>query len=164
MPLRENPVFPGHEHSPHALIPFAYVNREGQGMGRDLRRLVLIICRALKYHLYAEAAADNEQTSGGIHMNRDDDIRIAQEFRKRQNRQILAVAIALFLVLLAGVVHKRPDIFGSFSSSVLFGVQAVFIAAFIGFTAMNWRCPVCRNHLGGDINRRLCSKCGTRLQ
>jgi multisubunit Na+/H+ antiporter MnhB subunit len=93
-----------------------------------------------------------------------ENIRIMKEFRKRQTRQIIAVATALFLVLLVAVIHKRPDIFGEFSSGVLFAAQAVFIAAFIGFSAVNWRCPSCNRHLGGDIYRRACRKCGVRLQ
>lgn len=91
------------------------------------------------------------------------DGKTAKEFKKLQTRQIIAVAIALFLVLLAAVIHKRPDLFGGFSSRSLFAAQAIIIAAFIGFTAVNWRCPSCRKHLGGDINRRVCSKCGARL-
>ena len=76
----------------------------------------------------------------------------------------MAAAAALFLVLGVAVVNKRPDIFGEFSSSLLFAAQAIIIAAFIGFTAMNWRCPSCGKHLGGDIYRSVCRKCGVRLQ
>ncbi len=97
-------------------------------------------------------------------MQRSDEERIPQEFRKRQTRQILAVAIALFLVLLVAVIHKRPDLFGTFPRELLFAAQAVVIAAFIGFTSVNWRCPSCGKHLGGDISRRQCRKCGARLQ
>jgi hypothetical protein len=87
-----------------------------------------------------------------------------KEFRKRQTRQIIAVAMALFLVLLAAVIWKRPDIFGEFSPEILFSAQAIVIAAFIGFTSANWRCPSCNKHLGGDINRGTCGKCGARLR
>jgi DMSO reductase anchor subunit len=93
-----------------------------------------------------------------------DEERVTKEFRKRQSRQIVAMAIVLFLVLLAAVVHKRPDIFGEISRPLLFAAQAVGIALFIGFTSMNWRCPACGKYLGGDIYRRFCRKCGARLQ
>ncbi len=92
-----------------------------------------------------------------------DDIGIMKEFRRRQTRQIVAVAIALFLVLLVAVIHRRSDIFGDISKHMLFAVQALLIALFIGFTAVNWRCPSCGKHLGGDIHRSRCSKCGSRL-
>jgi hypothetical protein len=104
------------------------------------------------------------QAFGLLAMRTKDDIGIIKEFKKLQTRQIIGVAITLFLVLFAAVIHKRPDLFGEFSSQSLFAAQAIFVAAFIGFTAVNWRCPSCRKHLGGDINRRACSKCGTRLQ
>ena len=89
--------------------------------------------------------------------------RIIREFRLRQNRQFIAIATALFLVALSAVVYKRPDQFGEYSQNALFGAQAVVIAAFIGFTYMNWRCPSCAKYLGGDITRRICKKCGARL-
>lgn len=87
-----------------------------------------------------------------------------RDFRLRQSRQMLAVAIALFLVLLLAVLYKRPDHFGEFSKDTLFAMQLVLISAFIGFTAINWRCPSCKKHLGSNINRRVCKKCGTRLR
>jgi hypothetical protein len=89
--------------------------------------------------------------------------RIVKDFRTRQNRQFIAIAAALFLVLLCGVVYKRPDLFGEYSKNALFGTQAVIIAAFIGVTFVNWRCPACTKYLGNDINRRICKKCGARL-
>lgn len=93
-----------------------------------------------------------------------DDSKIIKEFRLRQTRQILAVATALFLVLLAAVLHKRADIFTAFPRQALFAAQAIVIAAFIGFTAWNWRCPSCGRHLGSDIGRNRCRRCGARLQ
>jgi hypothetical protein len=89
---------------------------------------------------------------------------IRKEFRKRQTRQIAAIAAALFLVLLGAVLHKRPDLVGAVSRQAIFSLQAIVIAAFLGFTAMNWRCPSCGKHLGGDIHRQRCRKCGARLQ
>ncbi len=86
------------------------------------------------------------------------------EFRRLQTRQILASAIALFLVLGAAVVHKRPDIFGAFTSTNLFTAQAIVIVGFIAYSAVNWRCPSCKKYLGADIYKTVCRKCRTRLQ
>ena len=97
-------------------------------------------------------------------MEKKDRNRIVQDFRALQSRQFIAIAAALFLVLLAGVIHRRPDLFGEFSKSTLFGAQVAVIAAFIGFTGFNWRCPSCTKYLGNDINRHICKKCGARLR
>jgi len=87
-----------------------------------------------------------------------------REFEARQSRQFIAIAAALFLVMLCAVIYKRPDIFGEFSTTALFGAQALCIASFVGFTAQNWRCPSCGKYLGNDIIRRACKKCGARLR
>lgn len=97
-------------------------------------------------------------------MEKKDRNRTMQDFRLRQNRQFIAIAAALFLVLLSAVIYRRPDLFGEFSKSTLFGAQVAIIAAFIGFTGFNWRCPSCTRYLGNDINRRICKKCGARLR
>jgi hypothetical protein len=97
-------------------------------------------------------------------MKKDDDKQIMQKFELRQNRQILAIAAALFFVLFTAVVYKRPDLFGEFSKSTLFGAQAVSIVAFIVYTASNWRCPSCNTYLGSNIHKHICLKCRSRLQ
>lgn len=97
-------------------------------------------------------------------INRNDDKQIKSEFWQRQGRQILAVAIALFLVISVAVVYKRHDLFGEFSKSSLFAAQLVVISAFIGFTAINWRCPSCKKYLGKDIHKLMCRHCKTRLR
>jgi hypothetical protein len=81
-------------------------------------------------------------------MQKNDDQHITREFWQRQGRQILALAAALFLVILLAVVYKRHDLFGEYS----------------GFTAINWRCPSCNKYLGKDINKRACRHCKTRLR
>ncbi len=90
--------------------------------------------------------------------------KIIRTFRIRQTRQILTIAAALFLVLLTAVVYKRPDLFGVFSKNLLFGIQAVLIGAFIGFSAVNWRCPSCGKFLGRDVHQDVCRRCGVRLR
>jgi hypothetical protein len=89
---------------------------------------------------------------------------IKREFRLRQTRQIIAMTVALFLVMLAAVLYKRPDLVGAFSKGTLFGLQAISIAAFVGYTVYNWRCPSCDKHLGGNVHRQRCGKCGALLQ
>ena len=89
---------------------------------------------------------------------------ILKEFKARQNNQFIAIAAALFAVLLCGVIYKRPDLFGEFSKSVLFGAQIVVIASFMVFTSYNWTCPSCGKYLGMDINKRICKKCRARMQ
>lgn len=97
-------------------------------------------------------------------MERRDDKQIAREFWLRQGRQLLAIAAALFLVILPAVVYKRGDLFGEYSKNTLMAAQLVAIAAFIGFTAFNWRCPSCKKYLGKDIYKLKCRHCKTRLK
>jgi hypothetical protein len=93
-----------------------------------------------------------------------DNKRIAQDFGLRKGRQLLAIAATLVLLLFLVLLHKHPDLIGEFSKNTIFAAQIVLIAAFIGFSAFNWRCPLCRKYLGSDISRRICKHCGTRLQ
>jgi len=51
--------------------------------------------------------------------DKKDNKQIMREFRLRQGRQILAIAVALFLVLFLAVLYKRPDRFGGFSKKTL---------------------------------------------
>lgn len=89
---------------------------------------------------------------------------IKQEFHQRQTYQIIAIAIALFVVMLCAVLYKRPGVMGEYSKAALFSVQIATIAVFLIFTVYNWRCPVCSKSLGSDINKRGCKKCKTRLR
>ncbi len=97
-------------------------------------------------------------------MQKKDDKEIMQEFRVRQSRQFLAIAVTLFLLLLIVLLYKRYDLFGGFPKDTIFGAEILVIASFIGFSALNWRCPSCNKYLGSDINRRICRKCRTRLR
>jgi hypothetical protein len=97
-------------------------------------------------------------------MAKRDDNEIKRQFRQSQTRQIIAVTVALFLVMLAAVLYRRPDLAGAFSTSTLFGLQAVSIVAFLVYTVYNWRCPSCDKHLGSNLHRQRCGKCGARLQ
>jgi len=97
-------------------------------------------------------------------MQKKEAAQIMQKFEVRQSRQFIAVAATMFLVLLCAVLYKRPDLFGQFSKASLYGAQVVIIASFIGFTAMNWRCPSCGKYLGSNIVKRFCKKCGARMR
>ena len=89
---------------------------------------------------------------------------IMRDFALCKGRQLLAIAATLVLLLFLVLLHKHPDLVGEFSKDTIFAAQIVLIAAFIGFSALNWRCPSCKKYLGNDINRRVCKHCGTRLR
>ncbi|MFA4918320.1 MAG: hypothetical protein WC581_03600 [Thermodesulfovibrionales bacterium] len=97
-------------------------------------------------------------------MQKKENNQIMRDFRLRLNRQLLAMALTLFLLLFLVLVYKRTDIFGEFSKNNIIALQIILIGVFIGFSAINWRCPSCNKYLGGDINKRICKKCGIRLQ
>ena len=89
--------------------------------------------------------------------------RIRAEFAKRQGRQRVAIAAATLLVIVFAILYARPGWLGPNSRSTIFSAQVVVIAAFIGFTWQNWRCPACRRSLGGELHRSVCGKCRARL-
>ncbi|HEY6000849.1 MAG TPA: hypothetical protein VI078_16300 [bacterium] len=90
--------------------------------------------------------------------------RIRAEFARRQGRQRVAIAAATLLVVVFAILYARPGWLGPNSKGTIFAAQAIVIAAFIGFTYHNWRCPACNRHLPGDLHRHLCGKCRTRLR
>jgi hypothetical protein len=97
-------------------------------------------------------------------MQKKENNQTMQDFRLRQSRQLLAMALTLFLLLFLVLVYKRTDIFGEFSKNNIVASQIILIGVFIGFSVINWRCPSCNKYLGSDINKRICKKCGIRLQ
>ena len=97
-------------------------------------------------------------------MEKRDEKSIMRDFTVRQTRQIIAIAAALFSVLLLAALYKRPDLFGKFSQYSLSVLQVMLVIVFINFTAFNWRCPSCGKYLGSNINRRVCRRCGARLR
>jgi hypothetical protein len=90
--------------------------------------------------------------------------RIRAEFAKRQRRQRVAIAAATLLIVVFAILYARPGLLGPNSRGTIFAAQAIVIAAFIGFTYQNWRCPVCNRYLGGDLHRHLCGTCRSRLR
>jgi putative flippase GtrA len=97
-------------------------------------------------------------------MQQKDSNQIMRDFKSLQSRQLLAIGVALLLLLLLVLLYKHPGIFGEFSKKTIVTAQGIIIAAFIGFSVYNWRCPSCNKYLSADINRRICKKCGSRLQ
>jgi len=97
-------------------------------------------------------------------MQERDNKQIMRDFGLRLGRQFLAIAITLVLLLFLALLHKHPDLLGNFSKNTIFAAQIGLIAAFIGFSAFNWRCPSCKKYLGKDISRRICRHCRTRLR
>jgi len=105
--------------------------------------------------------------SGGgniIVMQERDSKKIMRDFRLRLSRQFLAIATTLVLLLFLALLHKHPDLLGNFTKNTIFAAQIVLIATFVGFSAFNWRCPLCKKYLGKDISRSICRHCGTRLR
>jgi len=96
-------------------------------------------------------------------MQKKDTKQIMQNFRLRQSRQFTAIAVTIVLLLFLTFIYKRSDFFGDLKNTI-FAAQAVVIAAFIGFSYVNWRCPSCNKYLGSNINRHTCKKCGSRLR
>ncbi len=94
-------------------------------------------------------------------MNNNVEQQISLKFKQRQGRQIMAIAVTIFTVILLAVAYKYPDFFGEYSNKTLFLAQLAIIIAFINFTAFNWRCPSCDKYLGADINKRACRRCRT---
>jgi hypothetical protein len=101
---------------------------------------------------------------GTAMMQKKDGKQIMREFGLRQSRQFLAIAVILLLLLFLTLLYRRHDIFGVFTKEAVIAAQILLITAFIGFSVFNWRCPSCKKYLGGDINRRICKKCGARLR
>jgi len=97
-------------------------------------------------------------------MQKKDDSQIKNEFRLRKSRQIRAIAAAVLLIVFLAVIYNRPGPFGSLSKNTISAIQVMVIAAFIGFTSSNWRCPACNKYLGRDISKHGCRKCGARFR
>jgi len=76
----------------------------------------------------------------------------------------MAIGVTLFIVLILAFLYRRPTVVGEFSKNIIFSAQITVIAAFIGFSRVNWRCPSCDKYLGNDLYRSMCRKCGSRLR
>jgi len=94
---------------------------------------------------------------------RDDD-QIRRDFALRRRRQLLAIPATFIFLLMLAMIPRHPDIFGEFSRNDILAAQILLLASFVGFSALNWKCPSCKTYLGPDLNRRICKQCGTKLR
>jgi hypothetical protein len=86
-------------------------------------------------------------------------------FAKIRGRQLLGVTAAIWTIIVVAVLSRRPDLVGFIEKGKASLIQILVILAFVCFSAWNWRCPSCNRYLGADFGKkRLCRKCGTRLQ
>lgn len=93
-----------------------------------------------------------------------DNEQIIRNFRVRQTRQYLGIAVTLVLLVSLVLVYRRPDIFGEISKRIILFAQMICIVAFVVFSSLNWRCPACNRYLGNDIARLSCRRCGARFK
>ncbi len=77
-----------------------------------------------------------------------------REFELRRWRQLTATTLALILLLGLAMLYKRV------ATNEIYVLQGLVIAAFIGFSYYNWRCPSCKKYIGGDIGPSRCKNCG----
>lgn len=89
---------------------------------------------------------------------------ISRRYTLIKSRQQLAIVAAACCVIVLAVMAKRPDLFFEISRHTAFKLQAIVILLFVNFTALNWRCPSCRKYLGHDLGKKICRKCGARLE
>ncbi len=97
-------------------------------------------------------------------MEQRNDEQIRQAFKVRRARQAVAIGAAILFMVLAAVLYRHPEPFGEVSKGMLVKAQVLIVLLFVNFTALNWRCPACRKHLGNDIGRSVCRRCGARLR
>lgn len=89
---------------------------------------------------------------------------VIRRFRHRRSRQL--AAIAAVIVLLVSILWKmnHPGVLtGEISRTVALFLEGALIAAFLFYSAYNWRCPSCGRYLGGDISPSRCRACGIRF-
>ncbi|MBZ0166941.1 MAG: hypothetical protein K8I00_09045 [Candidatus Omnitrophica bacterium] len=83
------------------------------------------------------------------------------QFRQRRTRQMW-VSLPFIIVLLAAIIFE--DQLAQVFSPVVGIALIVVVAAIMGFSFRNWRCPHCDKYLGKGISPRFCAKCGVPLQ
>ena len=88
---------------------------------------------------------------------------IARDFKLRQNRQLVAIAVTIVLMVVLALLSNRPDLLGGITRNAVIGGQLGVVLGFVAFSAYNWRCPSCHRYLGRDIYRSICRHCGERL-
>jgi hypothetical protein len=90
---------------------------------------------------------------------------VLKEFERRRSRQLTAIVLALFLLFsLLWKIGHPGILLGELSRSAATVLEVILIAAFVLFSAFNWRCPACGRYLGPNINPRGCRNCRARLR
>jgi hypothetical protein len=90
---------------------------------------------------------------------------IKEEFAVRRKRQLLLlIPVAFFfgfaILVGGGFVHVPVDLNLATTKIAFFLV----VAACVGFSWWNWRCPACKGYLGRGIEPRHCRNCGVELR
>ena len=90
---------------------------------------------------------------------------IKAEFAVRRRRQLLLLIPVILMFVLAFLVGtgKLPvpiDPDSATPKIVLF----LIVAACVGYSWVNWRCPACNGYLGRGIEPKHCRNCGAALR
>ena len=83
------------------------------------------------------------------------------EIRRRQRVVGIPVLAVIFAFVLAANLGQGM-VFG-FPVTALFPVIFVAILGAVGYHWRTWRCPACREALGGSHRLKFCQMCGVRL-
>jgi len=90
---------------------------------------------------------------------------IKAEFAARRKRQLLLLIPVVLLFGFAALVgtgklHVPVDLNLATTKVVFF----LIVAACVGYSWFNWRCPACKGYLGRGIEPRHCRNCGVELR
>jgi hypothetical protein len=138
-------------------------NLEMHGVKRNGEASVAIVADTLtvaKGHLEPENATCAVKEKS---LEQGDESWIKKVFAVKRSRQVVAISVAIALLIITTLLY-RLDLFVQFTKGALVKAQFLIILLFVNFTALNWRCPSCRKHLGSDIGRQSCRRCGARLR
>lgn len=90
---------------------------------------------------------------------------VLREFRMRRSRQLTAIAVVIgMLVSILWKLNHPGILTGELSRPVAVFLELALMAAFLFYSAYNWRCPSCGRYLGADINPGRCRSCGARFR
>lgn len=90
---------------------------------------------------------------------------IKSEFAARRKRQLLllipVVGLFTFAALVGGGKLAVPASLSLASAKV---ALFLVVAACVGYSWYNWRCPACKGYLGRGIEPKHCRNCGVELR
>lgn len=92
----------------------------------------------------------------------------AEQFQRRRAGQSVVIPIgAVAVVLMLAATFETSQKFLTQELAIpdyaIYGGGLLVILGLAAFSLVNWRCPVCRKHLGGSLNPKNCPKCGAPL-